>query len=165
MSYWCNSFKRLFQLLISYSFTSRWTKWVWRIGGIRLPGESRNTLTVGCPILTLSTTNPIWTDLGSDPGLSSKELEISFQSHSMDISCSELMKLLVTQGNYISGCHNWPWPITVNHNYLAPLEHNCVFSNPLKSVTNFGWLFWGFATERSPRRRISESKMSNNCIF
>jgi hypothetical protein len=38
-------------------------------GGMKLAGENRSTRRKTCPSATLSTTNPTWTDLGSEPGL------------------------------------------------------------------------------------------------
>jgi hypothetical protein len=35
---------------------------------MKLTGESRSTRGKICPSATLSTTNPTWTDLGSNPG-------------------------------------------------------------------------------------------------
>jgi hypothetical protein len=36
---------------------------------MKLTGENRSTLRKTCPTATLSTTNPTWTDPGSNPGL------------------------------------------------------------------------------------------------
>jgi hypothetical protein len=36
---------------------------------MQLTGEDRNTRGKTCPSATLSTTNPTWTDSGSNPGL------------------------------------------------------------------------------------------------
>jgi hypothetical protein len=36
---------------------------------MKLTGENRSTQKKTCPIATLSTTNPTWTDPGSNPGL------------------------------------------------------------------------------------------------
>jgi hypothetical protein len=36
---------------------------------MKLTGENRRTREKTCPSATLSTTNPAWTDLGSNPGL------------------------------------------------------------------------------------------------
>jgi hypothetical protein len=36
---------------------------------MKLTGETRSTRGKTCPSATLSTTNPIWTDLGLNPGL------------------------------------------------------------------------------------------------
>jgi hypothetical protein len=36
---------------------------------MKLAGENRNTRSKTCPIATLSTTNPTWTDPRSNPGL------------------------------------------------------------------------------------------------
>jgi hypothetical protein len=36
---------------------------------MKLTGENRTTRGKTCPIATLSTTNPTWTDPGSNPGL------------------------------------------------------------------------------------------------
>jgi hypothetical protein len=36
---------------------------------MKLTGENRKTRGKTCPSATLSTTNPIWTDPGSNPGL------------------------------------------------------------------------------------------------
>jgi hypothetical protein len=41
----------------------------WSTGGLKLIGENRNTRRKICPTATLSTTNPTWTDPGSNPGL------------------------------------------------------------------------------------------------
>jgi hypothetical protein len=38
---------------------------------MKLTGENRRTRGKTCPIATLSTTNPTWTDPGSNPGLRS----------------------------------------------------------------------------------------------
>jgi hypothetical protein len=38
---------------------------------MKLTGENRNTRGETCPSATLSTTNPTWTDTGSNPGLRS----------------------------------------------------------------------------------------------
>jgi hypothetical protein len=41
----------------------------WSTGGMKLTGENRSTRIKTRPSATLSTTNPIWTDPGSNPGL------------------------------------------------------------------------------------------------
>ena len=42
---------------------------VWSIWGMILTGENRNTWRNICPIVTWSTTNSTWNDLGIKPGL------------------------------------------------------------------------------------------------
>jgi hypothetical protein len=41
-------------------------EWIWSNGGIILTGENRRTRRKTCPSATLSTTNPTWTDLGTN---------------------------------------------------------------------------------------------------
>jgi len=42
---------------------------MWNIGGMSLTGENGSALGNSCPIATSSTTNLMWTELGSNPRL------------------------------------------------------------------------------------------------
>jgi hypothetical protein len=44
-------------------------EWIWSSGGMTLSGENRRTRLKTCPITSLSTANPTWTDLGANLGL------------------------------------------------------------------------------------------------
>jgi hypothetical protein len=44
-------------------------EWIWSSGGMILTGENRRSRRKTCPSATLSTTNPTWTVLGTNPGL------------------------------------------------------------------------------------------------
>jgi hypothetical protein len=48
---------------------------------MKLTGENRRTRGKTCPIATLSTTNPTWTDLGSNPSLRGERPAANRQSH------------------------------------------------------------------------------------
>jgi hypothetical protein len=48
---------------------------------MNLTGENRSTLRKTCPSATLSTTNPTWTDPGSNPGLCGERSETNRLSH------------------------------------------------------------------------------------
>jgi hypothetical protein len=48
---------------------------------MKLTGENRSTRGETCPIVTLSTTNPTRTDLGSKPGLRRERPAINPLSH------------------------------------------------------------------------------------
>jgi hypothetical protein len=48
-----------------------------------LTGENRSTGRKTCAIATLSTTNPTWTDMGSNPGLRGERLPTDRLSHDM----------------------------------------------------------------------------------
>ena len=50
-------------------------RWVWSIGRMILIGENIYTRSKACYSATLSTTNPTWTGLGSNPGLHNERLE------------------------------------------------------------------------------------------
>jgi hypothetical protein len=50
-------------------------------GGIIFTGENRRTLRKTCPIATLSTTNPTWTDLGAKTGLRGERQATDRLSH------------------------------------------------------------------------------------
>jgi hypothetical protein len=53
------------------------------IGGVILTGEDRRTWRKTCAIVTLSTTNPTWTDPGANPGLLGERLVTNHLRHSM----------------------------------------------------------------------------------
>jgi hypothetical protein len=44
-------------------------RWLWKIGEMVLTGKDRNIRRKTCPTATLSTINPTWIDLGSNPDL------------------------------------------------------------------------------------------------
>jgi hypothetical protein len=48
---------------------------------MKLTGEKRSTLGKTCPSATLSTTNPTWTDPGSNPGLRGERPATNRLSH------------------------------------------------------------------------------------
>jgi hypothetical protein len=48
---------------------------------MKLTGKNRSTRRKTCPSATLSTTNPIWTDPGSNPGLRGKRPATNRLSH------------------------------------------------------------------------------------
>jgi hypothetical protein len=48
---------------------------------MKLTGENRSTRVKICPSATLSTTNPIWTDPGSNPGLRGERPATNSLSH------------------------------------------------------------------------------------
>jgi hypothetical protein len=48
---------------------------------MKLTGENRNTRGKTCPSATLSTTNPTWTDPGSNTGLRGERPETNILSH------------------------------------------------------------------------------------
>jgi hypothetical protein len=48
---------------------------------MKLTGENRSTRRKTCPSATLSTTNPTWTDPGSNPGLSGERPVTNRLSH------------------------------------------------------------------------------------
>jgi hypothetical protein len=48
---------------------------------MKLIGENRSTRGKTCPSATLSTTNPTWTDLGSNPGLRGRRPAANHMSH------------------------------------------------------------------------------------
>jgi hypothetical protein len=50
---------------------------------MKLTGENRSTQRKTCPSATLSTTNPTWTDPGSNPGLHGGRLAANSLSHGM----------------------------------------------------------------------------------
>jgi hypothetical protein len=47
---------------------------------MKLTGENRSTRRETCPSATLSTTNPTWTDLGSNPGLRCGTVDVLFNT-------------------------------------------------------------------------------------
>ena len=53
----------------------------WSIGGMKLRGENRITQRKTYPSATLSTTNPTWTDPGSNPGLRGERSATNRLSH------------------------------------------------------------------------------------
>jgi hypothetical protein len=53
----------------------------WSTGGMKLTGENRSTGGKTCPSTTLSTTNPTWTDPGSNPGLRGESPVTNTLSH------------------------------------------------------------------------------------
>jgi hypothetical protein len=48
---------------------------------MKLTGENRSTRGETCPSVTLSTTNPTWTDPGSNPGLRGERPAINRLNH------------------------------------------------------------------------------------
>jgi hypothetical protein len=48
---------------------------------MKLTGENRSTRGKTCPCVTLSATNPTWTDPGSNPGLRGERPANNLQSH------------------------------------------------------------------------------------
>jgi uncharacterized protein YbdZ (MbtH family) len=62
------------QLLRLCSITSAVQESLWRTGGMILAGWNRSTQRKSSVGATLSITNPIWTDLGLNPGLHSERL-------------------------------------------------------------------------------------------
>jgi hypothetical protein len=48
---------------------------------MKLTGENRSTRRETCPSATLSTTNPTWTDSGSNPGLRGEKPATNRLSH------------------------------------------------------------------------------------
>jgi hypothetical protein len=55
---------------------------------MKLTGENRSALGKTCPSATLSTTNPTWTDPGSNPGLCGGRPATNRLSHDTAISSS-----------------------------------------------------------------------------
>jgi hypothetical protein len=53
---------------------------------MKLIGENRSTLRKTCPTATLSTTNPTWTDSGSNPGLRGERPATNGLSHGTAVS-------------------------------------------------------------------------------
>jgi hypothetical protein len=53
---------------------------------VKLTGENRSTRTKTCPSATLSTTNPTWTDPGSEPGLRGERPATNRLSHGKALS-------------------------------------------------------------------------------
>jgi hypothetical protein len=61
---------------------------------MKLTGENRSTRGKTCPSVTLSTTNPIWTDVGSNPGLrggrpasETLQVEVPRCVHTLYVAC------------------------------------------------------------------------------
>ena len=55
-------------------------------GGMKLTGENRRTWGKTCPSATFSTTNPTWTEPGSNPGLRGERPATNRLSHGTDKS-------------------------------------------------------------------------------
>jgi hypothetical protein len=66
---------------------------------MKLTGENRSTRRKTCPSATLSTTNPTWTDPGSNPGLRGERLATNRLSNGTACDSS----LLQSDINYILG--------------------------------------------------------------
>jgi hypothetical protein len=53
----------------------------WSTDGMKLTGENRSTRRKTCPSATLFTTNPTWTEPGSNPGLRGERPATNLLSH------------------------------------------------------------------------------------
>jgi hypothetical protein len=60
---------------------------------MKLTGENRSTCGKTCPSTTLSTTNPIWTDPGSNPGLGGERPATNRLSHDTASTCVRTLSL------------------------------------------------------------------------
>jgi hypothetical protein len=75
---------------------------------MKLTGENRSTRVKTCPIATLSTTNPAWTDKGSNPGLRGERPPTNRLSHGtanetdLDKIAFAVFKLLLVMANCLS---------------------------------------------------------------
>jgi hypothetical protein len=79
---------------------------------MKLTGENRSTRRKTCPSATLSTTNPTWTDPGSNPGLRGERPAANSLSHGTAVrlySCDNIKDYNQKKQNVV---HNFP-----------PLEH------------------------------------------
>jgi len=65
----------------AYCSSPRWYMSMESHGGIILTGENRRTRRKTCPSATLSTTNPTWTDTGTNSGLSCERPATNRLSH------------------------------------------------------------------------------------
>jgi hypothetical protein len=64
---------------------------------MKLTGENRSTGGKTCPSVTLSTTNPTWTDPGSNQGLRAERPATNRLSH----GTANIMVLVVIEGFYV----------------------------------------------------------------
>jgi hypothetical protein len=62
---------------------------------MKLTGKNRSTRGKPCPSATLSTTNPTWTDLGSNPGLRGERPATNLLSHGTALNIYILIFTLI----------------------------------------------------------------------
>jgi hypothetical protein len=78
--------------LRAYCWSPRWHIWVWSCSGMIFTGENRRTERETCPCATLSTTNPIWSDLGMNTGLRGERSVTTCLSHDMAYNTSYILR-------------------------------------------------------------------------
>ena len=92
------------------------------IGGMKLTVENRSTRRKTCSIATLSTTNPTWTGLRSNPGLRGERSATNRLSHGMAFLGS------------------WSVPVpSFSYGFLLSKFNVNTFLNTVLRLFNFAW--------------------------